>query len=161
MYSVYVPPQSSACGPYMTKPGLGTSTLSPGSIIDIMISRSAEDPDGVIMIFEPVMGPYLENLFATASLSCGIPAVGPYLFRPIWAARHIPSTASLGGARSGSPNPRLMESGPARSNIFLMPDIGMLAILCDTFMRRRLSVYDIWVVIVFNKGRLCYNPRFL
>ena len=99
-----------------------------------VISRSADDPLGVIMMLLPLRSPYMEYLLATASLSSGIPAVGPYLFRPAEAALFMPSMASEGGARSGSPSPRFMESGPARSNIFLMPDIGTSEILLEIFM---------------------------
>lgn len=60
----------------------------------------------------------------------------PYLFLPARAALFIPSTASLGGSRSGSPRPRFMELGPARSNIFLIPDIGMSFILLEICMNR-------------------------
>ena len=60
--------------------------------------------------------------------------MGPYLLRPSDAALFIPSIASLGGARSGSPRPRLIEFGPARSNIFLIPDIGMSFILLEICM---------------------------
>ena len=87
------------------------------------------------MTFLPLSpGLYLENLSAMASLSSGMPAVGEYLFFPSTAAAFMPSIASFGGSRSGSPSPRLMESGLARSNIFLIPDIGMAASLSDTFI---------------------------
>ena len=105
-----------------------------------VISRSADDPLGVMMMLLPLMSPYLENLSATASLSSGIPAVGPYLLSPAVAAAFIPSMASMGGARSGSPSPRLMESGPARSNIFLIPDMGTSEILLEIFMGDRFPV---------------------
>lgn len=118
----------------MTNPGLGTRTSSPGSIMDWVTSRRAVDPLGVIIMLRPCISPYLEKYSATASLSSGIPAVGPYLFLPARAAPHIPSTAACGGSMSGSPRPRLMDPGPARSNIFLMPDIGISVILLEDFM---------------------------
>ena len=59
------------------------------------------------------------------------------MFLPCLDASHIPSMASMGGARSGSPRPRLMESGPARSNIFLIPDMGISVILLEDFMAIR------------------------
>ena len=119
----------------MTNPGLGTSTSSPGFTTLMVISSNADEPLGVIMMLDPLMSPYFLNLSATACLSSGMPAVGPYLLRPADDALFIPSIASLGGARSGSPRPRLMESGPARSNIFLIPDMGMSFILLETCMR--------------------------
>ena len=119
----------------MTKPGLGTSTSSPGSTMLWVISSRAVEPLGVIMTLLPSMGENLEQYSATAFLRSMMPAVGPYLFSPARAAAFIPSMASFGGSRSGSPRPRFIESGPARSNIFLIPDMGMSAILLEIFMR--------------------------
>ena len=56
------------------------------------------------------------------------------MFRPFSAAAVMPSMAFAGGSRSGSPRPRLMLDGLARSNIFLMPDIGTFCSLWETFM---------------------------
>ena len=60
---------------------------------------------------------------------------------PSSAALAMALMASAGGSRSGSPRPRLMESGLARSNIFLIPDIGTDCSLSDTFMPLFIRAY--------------------